>query len=919
MDEDLLQTGGGLEVYGGIGAQTERLTGRVIGDYQIDELIAQGGMGAVFRGHRIDGTFERDVAIKVSAYGALSQDLLDRFKREQQILADLSHPNITQLFDAGATEEGWPYIVMELIEGEPIDVYCKARHLTHREITALLLQASNAIAHAHANLIVHRDIKPSNVLVTREGTVKLLDFGIAKLLETDDGGQTNASPMTPQHASPEQLLGLKVTVASDVYQLGLLLGNLLTGTQLQGELEYAASLQRAQLGVELKFSKQDRKHLSRDTVMIVEQCLCAEPGARYASAAALSEDLQAYLQGYPVNAVGISPLYRGFKFIRRNALVSAFALAGFITLVGSTAWYTVSVAQARDLASARADTANRMLRAMSELMNETLSTLIDLNADNEAGNSLFIESMLADVVQTVEQELAANSTGRAQALRLKGNIDALLGNLDAADQALLEAQAIADAQDAPDTSLQILLERIELADQLDNAAQARALLARAALLADEPDVSYRLRSQWHLRTGRIDDLESQHEAAEQHHLQALRLIEANEPPGSKRHIQALNALSDTYTNWMRPRLAIQISERAVALLDQNGPSSSHQIVPALRNIGDALLQLEEYDAAQAPLQRVLDISIKNFGPEHSNVGRAHSSLGALHYKQRAFNRAIEHHRESARIFDKVYGEGSLNSLIAEYNITTAYGDRGDLNEAIRLRHSLIEKASHLGPTGQRLHTFTSHAQARALFHAGDFAQSATVYAHVHKLFGEMFGVDNRNTWSVRFDMARSLLRAGREIEAREHVAAVLERVRELPDDYQTLNLQAWRFDLAAGDYAQARTKLETFSDWKEETDALNVIYWVEFLSELVMLCIAAEDFSCAQQALQRGDRGASTAPAHPWAYALQIARAAYLTATGNAEAATNQATAAVNFLRDNYPSHEGWINRGLQIMDQAKR
>lgn len=204
--------------------------GRRIGAYNILEEIGQGGMGEVYRAARADGQYEKQVAIKLVRGGYDSAAVLDRFRHERQILASLDHPNIARLLDGGTTDDGLPYLVMELIEGTRIDDYCEARDLNVNERLQLFLQVCSAVQYAHQRLVIHRDIKPGNILVTKEGVPKLLDFGIAKILDSSAGAEaTIAGPLTPEYASPEQVRGETITTATDVYSLGVVLYQLLAG------------------------------------------------------------------------------------------------------------------------------------------------------------------------------------------------------------------------------------------------------------------------------------------------------------------------------------------------------------------------------------------------------------------------------------------------------------------------------------------------------------------------------------------------------------------------------------------------------------------------------------------------------------------------------------------------------------------
>ena len=211
------------------GAMTSRV-GRRIGAYDVLEEIGHGGMGEVYRAKRADGHYEKEVAIKMVRGGYDTSSVVERFRHERQILASLDHPNIARLIDGGTTEEGIPYLVMELIEGTPIDQYCEVNDLGVPERLRLFIQVCSAVQYAHQRLVIHRDIKPGNILVTKAGVPKLLDFGIAKILDPASSSEsTIASPMTPEFASPEQIRGEPITTATDVYSLGVVLYRLLAG------------------------------------------------------------------------------------------------------------------------------------------------------------------------------------------------------------------------------------------------------------------------------------------------------------------------------------------------------------------------------------------------------------------------------------------------------------------------------------------------------------------------------------------------------------------------------------------------------------------------------------------------------------------------------------------------------------------
>lgn len=327
--------------------------GRDMGPYLLIEEIGHGGMGEVYRARRADGQYQKEVAIKLVRGGYDTGLILERFRYERQILANLDHANIARLLDGGTTDDGIPYLVMELIAGTPIDEYCEKRKLPVSERLALFRQVCFAVQYAHQHLIVHRDLKPSNILVTDDGVPKLLDFGIAKILGPSGGGEaTLPHAMTPEYASPEQIRGEPITTATDVYCLGVVLYRLLAGcspypadTRSQHELaraicetdpdrpSTAVGKQEAKGGREVSSSKL-RRQLRGDLDTIVLKALRKEPQRRYASVEQFSEDIRRHLAGLPVTAAPDSLSYRTSKFVARNKAAVATAALVLLTLSG---------------------------------------------------------------------------------------------------------------------------------------------------------------------------------------------------------------------------------------------------------------------------------------------------------------------------------------------------------------------------------------------------------------------------------------------------------------------------------------------------------------------------------------------------------------------------------------------------------
>ena len=447
-------------------AGRQGLIGQQLGPWRITAHIADGGMGAVFRAERADGQYEQPAALKLLNPALVSAAAQERLALERQILARLSHPHIARLLDGGRTPEGLPYLVMEFVDGQPIDTWCHSRGLDTPARLRLFMQVCAAVDYAHRNLVVHRDLTPSNILVTAEAGPMLLDFGIAKLLQTQTETETESATaagltrsgeqlLTPSHASPEQITGAPVTTATDVYALGVLLYDLLAG-QRPHEAAQAHPAQLARAIVETEPPRpstavalstattasgatsnrrlaqlQQRgdsltperlaRELQGDLDNIVLMALRKEPERRYASAAALAEDIGRHLAHLPVRARPDTLAYRSAKLWRRHPLaVPASALALLLALGGSGV-FTWQLAQERDRALAAEAAARQAEDSAQRAAAFSASVLARTAAEDDAEREVSVQALLQRAAQRSADELAGDATVGAQ-------VDLALGN-----------------------------------------------------------------------------------------------------------------------------------------------------------------------------------------------------------------------------------------------------------------------------------------------------------------------------------------------------------------------------------------------------------------------------------------------------------------------------------------------------------
>ncbi|WP_462114526.1 serine/threonine-protein kinase, partial [Lysobacter xanthus] len=426
--------------------------GSEVGPYRLEQLLGEGGMGQVWRASRADGLYQRRVALKLLRPGLTDDNLRLRFARERQILARLAHPHIAGLLDAGVSGEGVPYLALEYVEGEPITRYWQRLDVPLDARLRMFRQVCAAVSHAHANLVVHCDLKPSNILVTRDGQVRLLDFGIAKLL---DGGapridhtRTGARAFTLHYAAPEQIRGAPVTTMTDVYSLGVVLYELLTGNKpyrlkRQSDAEWEEAIlsvdpvrpsQRLLREAELKGDRFDRQQLRRrarrlmgDLDNIVMRTLCKSPEDRYPSVEALSEDLARHLDGRPVQARPQGLLYVARKYLRRHrwALAGGVAAVAFVAIAVGVTWR-----QSREAV----DEAHR-----AQAMRDFIASVFEKAAESRDAGGVDLRSLLDAAVERGDRELAREPAAQAELFGLVARLRMGLGDYTQA-LALLERQ-----------------------------------------------------------------------------------------------------------------------------------------------------------------------------------------------------------------------------------------------------------------------------------------------------------------------------------------------------------------------------------------------------------------------------------------------------------------------------------------------
>jgi tetratricopeptide (TPR) repeat protein/tRNA A-37 threonylcarbamoyl transferase component Bud32 len=651
--------------------------GTIVGRWAIVRRRGRGGMATVYEAERADGAYAQRVALKVLRRGLDTDDLVARFITERQILSSLSHPHIARLLDGGSTDDGRPFLVMELVDGEPITSWADARALDVPDRLALFLGVADAVHAAHRQLVVHRDIKPSNVLVDGEGRVRLLDFGIARLLEGDpEVTATGARALTPRYASPEQSRGDPITTASDIYQLGLMLHELLTGQPPESDRPPTRPSRVARDGGKASLGRR----LAGDLDLIVATALRPEPEARYASADEFAADVRRHLRGLPVQAHPESATYRLRKFLGRHPLVLPAAAAAAVAL---GAFIAVLTFQNRRLEQERdaADAATRRAR-------ETQTFFVDLlrspdpyaPADPERGRAITVVEALQLGAARVDEDFGAAPLLRADLHSTIGDVLGSLGQWAEARKALEEAVAL--RVQAGDTVSEAFSEALGplggmLAGlgQLDSAlvvARRRLALERGR----EPRSPVLLARALQGMSDRLASVDLN--AAVLHQEEAVRVLEGR---GGRDYAAAVKTLADRYNGAARFADAEATARRAAAWYDSLVGPDHPSTVMAIHTLAQALGNRRKYPEAATLLGRSLQAFERDMGADHPFTATMRNNLGVLLLETNELPRAERIFREEAISRARNFGEKHLSVGDALQNLAAALMRQGRAVEA----------------------------------------------------------------------------------------------------------------------------------------------------------------------------------------------------------------------------------------------
>jgi serine/threonine-protein kinase len=658
--------------------------GRIVGSYRLEREVGHGGMGTVYLATRADGTFDKQVALKIVPRGLDTGEILQRFRHERQTLAGLDHPNIARLLDGGTTDDGLPYFVMEYVDGVPIDTYCDERALGVRERLQLFCTVCAAVASAHRNLVVHRDLKPDNILVSADGVPKLVDFGIAKVLAAGAARSplTVAAErvMTPEYASPEQILGLPITTATDVYSLGVLLYELLTGRRpfprrppfdgpigrevlehspgrpssvvlapaerFAGDDTPASSPQSISAARRTSPSALSRR-LAGDLDTIVLMAIRKEPERRYGSAEQLAEDVRRHLEGLPVIARRDAVGYRAAKFVARHAAgVAAGALILALVAVGvvGIAWQARVAALERDRARVEAEKAGQI--------NAFLEDMLRAPDPQNSGRTVTVVDTLDRAARRLDAEKATRPEVRASIRRALGVTYAGLGMYDAAESQLRRA-----------------LEGM----------RSDSIADRAEIAAAETDLANVISSQGDLP------------GAERLYRRALASFEGLNIRDDLRRAETLNGLGETLRGLGNDEAAESRYRDALAIRRRLLPETDVAIAESLNNLAVVMQGRNNLAEAERLYRESLGIVRAARGDDHPGVPATLSNLATVISTRGDLAGAVGLYQEALAIRRRLLGDDHPDVMFTIYSYADTLHALRRYGEAIALARDVLAR------------------------------------------------------------------------------------------------------------------------------------------------------------------------------------------------------------------------------------
>lgn len=756
------------------------LVGKTIGQYHIIKQIGHGGMGEVYLAERDDKQFDQRVALKIVKRGMNSQDTIRRFQAERQILANLDHPNIARLYDGGVTDDGLLYFTMEYIEGQPINQYCDNHQLTIKERLTLFKEVIDAIQYAHKNFIVHRDLKPGNIIVTTDGKIKLLDFGIAKLISENEYidykpemTQTGFRVMTPGYASPEQIKGQTITTASDVYSLGVVLYELLTGQspydisgKSPGEFEQIIchtdpkkpsttvgkqTVQTSNSGFSDEIAERRKtipdklkKTLRGDLDNICLKTLEKEQERRYSSAEQLKDDINRYLLGLPVLARPTTVTYRTVKFVKRHKTGVFSFTAILLLIIGLVSFYTMKLSRERDKAQLEAEKAK-------QISNYITSIFEIANPSESKGETITAREILDQGAERIENELNDQPLVKADILAVISDVYYSLGMIEKSKNMMEEVLDIQLHQ--PDVDKLLLATNYhdfaDLSYEMGDYTKADSLyhvaldFKKAILPEDDTLIALE-----YISLATVARIDGEYDRAESLYENALQIQNAKLEKPHADIAYTMNNLGRLYQNEGKydkaePLLKEGLEQRQALFGELNVETiASMGSLASLYYLTDRVEEAGElYSKGLANLKKI-------FGENHHYVGGMSQALGNVEIKLKHYKKAEELLLKSNEILLKQLPKDNISIAPVKISLGHLYLETNRPKKALEvLKEGYRIRRLSLPDDNWRVAEAKAYI-GRAYYQMKDYKKAEDNLLPAYNIFKEQFGDKNYRTQIV---------------------------------------------------------------------------------------------------------------------------------------------------------------------------
>jgi serine/threonine-protein kinase len=739
-----------------------------IGAFKIIREIGSGGMGNVYLAERTKGGFDQTVALKLIKFGMSSEKAIRRFESERSILARLQHPHIARLVDGGLTGDNHPWFAMEFAEGENLVSYCNRLDLPAEKRLNLFLDVIEAVQYAHKNLVVHCDLKPGNILVTADHDnprVKLLDFGIAHLLEESEADPSELKAMTRAYASPEQLRGEPTSTATDIYSLGILLYQLLSGCHPD---------------IEFRSKECHPKDMSPELEAICNKAMESVPAKRFENASEMGEEIKAWLEDRPVSCYSVKPVYRIQKWMIRNKAATFIAILFIISLAITIFLYTLELKEETERAQNEAARATRIAQVLG-------SSLRSIDPMQNGGQELTARRMVDMSTGYIKNQLAGDSRTKSELLIMMSGIYANLNAFEVADSVSRTAEELMmGIQDTTSFAyIDLLAKRSVILDQAGKYDEAMGMIQRALDLANS-----------HLPAGSLDfasvhldytyhlDVNARYAEADSILMIVKPIYEENRAEAGDTYADFIFYLGNNYRRTGDYEKAENYLFQSLEISRSIYPDIHEQIASTLNHISSLYQNMGKYEEAINYAKESHAMRLKIFGPGHLNTIAAHSNTARAYSGAGQLENAAETYREVLAIFREEFGNNNfyIAGILQSYG--GVYLQMKEYKQAESIMRESLEHSERLLPPGHIRQAFPLKGLADALRGQKRFGEALPYAEKAYQIRNESLEPDDPNLMNSRYTLGLCLWNLDRRTEAEPHLRESLAYFKTNPARFQ---------------------------------------------------------------------------------------------------------------------------------------